>query len=297
MRWRSLRVSHPQRAARRRAVKNVTLWRTGSAGCVVDTIVLVYGGTLNGNIGPYCDDLLVLSFDIRAAASLFARADAEDSRASPRINVNDAGVVNPEESPGARRGHTMTTVLRPAGSDGKAHEHDAAVVIGGWVARADTDVTHTGAAPMHPMLLVLDHMEGGLRGEPVDARPTFRWVTPEVAGMPPSPRAFHSATHIGGSRIGVGGLLDGESSCSFHPLHRQHGVGPHDHRRHAEADAARRPRRAVAAGRPPPRRRPAPPLRRHLAHEHARRHEALRPRRTSASRRRASTRPAAGTVL
>ena len=131
VRWRSLRVSHPQRAARRRAVKNVTLWRTGSAGCVVDTIVLVYGGTLNGNIGPYCDDLLVLSFDIRAAASLFARADAEDSRASPRINVNDAGVVNPEESPGARRGHTMTTVLRPAGSDGKAHEHDAAVVIGG----------------------------------------------------------------------------------------------------------------------------------------------------------------------
>ena len=221
VRWRSLRVSHPQRAARRRAVKNVTLWRTGSAGCVVDTIVLVYGGTLNGNIGPYCDDLLVLSFDIRAAASLFARADAEDSRASPRINVNDAGVVNPEESPGARRGHTMTTVLRPAGTDGKVHEHDAAVVIGGWVARADTDVTHTGAAPMHPMLLVLDHMEGGLRrGEPVDARPTFRWVTPEVAGTPPSPRAFHSATHIGGSRIGVfGGLLDGESSCEFFILY------------------------------------------------------------------------------
>ena len=49
VRWRSP-APHPARGTPPRR-QTVTLWRTGSAGCVVDTIVLVYGGTLNGNIG------------------------------------------------------------------------------------------------------------------------------------------------------------------------------------------------------------------------------------------------------
>ena len=103
--WRPLSLEAPRSIA-----QHALAGRTGAASCRLEGVALVYGGTLNGNIGPLLGDLLRLAHD-RINGLLSIRPAREQQRSR-------------EAHPGPRRGHTMT-----ASSVGGS---PVAVVLGGW---------------------------------------------------------------------------------------------------------------------------------------------------------------------
>ena len=86
--------------------------RSSSASCCLNGALLMYGGTLNGNMGPLLDDLLILHVDT---------INEELTVKHAREPAEGRGTADPS----FRRGHTMTVTRLTSGEE-------VACVLGGW---------------------------------------------------------------------------------------------------------------------------------------------------------------------
>ena len=183
LRWRPLHLRAQRVSPRMLAV--TLRGRTGAALCRLEGELLLFGGTLNGNAGPVLDDLLRLQYDADDAA----------------LTAWAPNVANVSKSPGASRGHTMTSTRLPDGSP-------CAVVLGGW----GTD--ERGMAPV-----VLRTVPPERASPPAPADDTaegdeichYAWSRPHVAGTEPDGRAFHTTTEVSARSLLIiyGGLGSG----------------------------------------------------------------------------------------
>ena len=110
--WTPLTLEAP-----RPSIRHQLEGRTGTASCRLEGEALVFGGTLNGNVGPLLGDLLHISHD----------------RSNGLLSLRPAREQRSEARPGPRRGHTMTA--------SSISGRPVAVVLGGWGEEGEEDMT------------------------------------------------------------------------------------------------------------------------------------------------------------